>query len=204
MINQPPKPGHQTGAPASEFRGKGSVIPSRAEMNQLHASRNNMKVDGGKVIVNPTGTILYPSRPVVIVRTSASDGAGANGPFVVSVYANGMYTDSGDAVAATATAVSAYGPGMPVGVPIVGWRVNSHYEFSTAGIGGTVVKITSGGPGDTYVGSVFANGPDEAATQTGVAIVIMGMAVGETAVTGRSLLAALIDGTYYAQVPLWQ
>ena len=52
------------------------------------------------------------------------------------------------------------------------------------------IKITSGGPGDTYVGNVYENGADVTATETGVTIKVLQIASGETVPANTWFLAS--------------
>jgi len=65
------------------------------------------------------------------------------------------------------------------------------FFFRGGGGGGTVslIKITSGGPGDTYIGNVYGAGKDATASETGVTIKILQIAVTDTVPSGTWLIA---------------
>ncbi len=73
------------------------------------------------------------------------------------------------------------------------------------GVGGgsSPAKITSGGPGDTYVGNIYDNGPGETATATAVTIKILQIDSGETIPADTWLLVTLIGSVYWGQIAVW-
>lgn len=124
MIESTPTRRNSDAAPGTAFRGGGSVIPSRGEMNRLHAAVNNLTLDGGEVLAGPNGLNLYPSRAVLATITSGPSA----GVYTGSIYANGI------GATATATAASiivsglAAGETMAAGATLMVTRIGNHYE----------------------------------------------------------------------------
>lgn len=115
---------HSDATPGTAYRGSGSVIPSRGEMNRLHAAVNNMTIDGGEVIRGQNGVGLYPSRAVLATIT----GGPSAGVYTGSIYANGI------GATASATGVSiivgglAVGETLSAGTVLMVTRIGNHYE----------------------------------------------------------------------------
>jgi len=66
------------------------------------------------------------------------------------------------------------------------------------------VQITGGGPGTSHTGSVYDDGPDQAATLTGVTIKLPQIHATATMPTGSWMLAIRIGSTYWGMPTLWQ
>jgi hypothetical protein len=64
-------------------------------------------------------------------------------------------------------------------------------------------KITSGGPGVSYTGNIYANGPTADATLTGVTIKICQLDTGQTVPANTWLMVTKIGLYYYGQIPIW-
>lgn len=163
MTKPPAKPIHIDASSPGSWRGKGSVIPSRAEMNRLHAMRDNLQVDGGYVEPSPEGVIIYPSRPLVLKISGFYTPGTGTGPYRVDVYANGLYNGSGAAQDPTAQYQTGYtfrADGRPVadddtldqGTIVMGWRVGDHYEFAFPSFRDQVIgTITAAGLHQNYI-----------------------------------------------------
>lgn len=64
-------------------------------------------------------------------------------------------------------------------------------------------KITSGGPGASYVASFYANGPANPATETSVPVVQLMIDGGETIPVDTWVIATRVLGQWYIQAPVW-
>jgi hypothetical protein len=71
------------------------------------------------------------------------------------------------------------------------------------GGGGSIVRITSGGPGNAYVGDVYGKGPSEAATATDVDLYQLQANAAATIPAGTWAIGVKIGDVYYMQVPVW-
>ena len=84
-----------------------------------------------------------------------------------------------------------------------GIQIRIKREAAVAGTTVFPVKITAGGPGDTYTIDVFADGTDQAATATGETLKIPQILGTETVPVNTFLMAVEISGTFYGQVNVW-
>ncbi len=76
-------------------------------------------------------------------------------------------------------------------------------EWRPGGSSMLPARIASGGPGTSYSGDLFGDGPEAPATVTGVAIRILHLDPAETVPPGTWLLVTPLGGEYLGQVPVW-
>jgi len=149
-----------------------------------------------KITVADSGTPTYEAKQVIYdtglttfseVGRTWSDGFGSNLPKIREI-------DGGE--------------GIPVGTIIKPFKLGTsdssfQWFFSAGGTSIFLLKITSGGPGDSYLGEVFGNGADSAATATGVTIRIAQIVLTETIPAGTFLLGIRIGAEFWGQVPVF-
>lgn len=72
------------------------------------------------------------------------------------------------------------------------------------GGGGSILRVTSGGPGLEYTADLYGDGDEAAATETGVTVRVYNLAMGQTVPAGTWLHGAVrVGDKYRATLPTW-